>query len=165
MVACIAVIGVDHALAAHQPEGGYAAAKKSNENGGNLKTFYAEGNGFEVDKNGMTLCDMEVGVGSASLENEYATMVPYDCLTASATAEIDWSGAPSIDISAVASIYSPSIEIVIPLMLFNITVEAEAYIGGVGAGLELDSSSGKIKVTPPFAGVGSSYCVDFDLAN
>ena len=165
IVACVAIVGIDHALAANQPEGGYALTNEQRGNGARFKGLYAKGNGFEMDYNGITLCDTEVGVVSTTFENEYATIEPVDCLTASATAEVDWSGMPSVDVSAVASIYSPSVEFEFPLGFFNITIEAEAYIGGIGGGLELDSDTGKIKITPLFVGVGGSYGVDFDLVS
>ena len=164
VAACIAVIGLDHALAANQPEGGYAVKNEQRENGARVKGLYAEGNGFEISHNGITVCDTEVGVASFTFENEHTTVEFLDCLTASATAEIDWSGKPSMDISAVASIYSPGIEFVLPLGFCSVTLEAEAYIGGIGAGLELDSDTGRIKITPPFAGVGGSYGIDYDLS-
>ena len=163
VVACVAIVALDHALAANQPEGGYAVVNTKNEKGTRIKGLYAEGNGFEINNNGITICDTSVGLVSFTVENDNGTIEPMDCLTANAVAELDWSGIPSLDVSAVASIYSPSIETVIPLVLFNITVETEAYIGGVGAGLELDVDSGRIKITPPFAGVGGSYSVDFDF--
>ena len=165
IAACIAIVGVDHALAANQPEGGYAVMNEQRENGARVKGVYAQGNGFEIDHNGITVCDAEVGVACCSIENEYATIEIIDCLTASATAAVDWSGSPSVDISGVASIYSPRAEFTLPFGFFNVTFEGEAYIGGIGAGLELDTDTGKIKITPPFVGVGGSYGVDFDLAS
>jgi len=163
IIACVAVIGVDHALAANQPDGGYVVAQAKNEKGAKMKGLYAEGNGFEVNHNGITVCDINVGLISTTISGKSATIEPFDCLTANAVAALDWSGIPSLDVSAVASIYSPSIEVVVPLGLFTGTISAEAYIGGVGAGIELDTDSGKFKITPPFAGVGGTYSVDFDL--
>ena len=164
VVGCVALIGLDHVLAATQPQGGYAVQNEKNEKGARTEGLYAKGNGFECDSNGVTICDIRAGVACLSVEGEYTTVEVLDCLTAEAAAEIDWSGAPTFEASAVASIYSPGIETSVPFGLFNINLEAEAYIGGVGAGVEIDLDSGKIKITPPFAGIGGTFSVDFDFA-
>lgn len=160
----VVAIGVDHWLASSQPEGGYAVASESSDNA-TIKGIYAEGNGFEIGANGMTLCDTEVGLLSCSIEGEYAEIVPFDCFTASASAAVDWSSNPSIEASAVASIYSPSVEVNIPFGFFNITFSAEALIGAAGIGVDLDPMSGKFKITPPTLGIGGTYNIDFNLAN
>ena len=163
VVACAVIIGADHWFAANQPEGGYALVNETNVEGGTVKGVYAEGSGFEVDSNGMTVCDVEVGILSISSESDYLDVEFFDCLTASATAELDWSGVPGVDISANASIYSPRADIVLPLGIFEVTFSFEALIGAIGAGIELDPDSGKFKITPPVAGVGGSFGVDIDL--
>ena len=60
-VACVAIIGIDHVLAANQPEDGYAVHHLQNENGTHERAIYIEGNGFEMDLTGVTLCDFEAG--------------------------------------------------------------------------------------------------------
>jgi len=162
IVACAVIIGIDHWLAANQPEGGFGV-KEKRRSYATVRGLYAEGNGFEVDANGVTVCDTEIGLASFSTKNGFIEAEILDILTAHATASFDWSGTPSLDISAAASIYSPCATITIPLGFFNATITAEALIGAVGVGIELDPSSGKFKITPPILGVGGSYEVDFDL--
>ncbi|MBE6948175.1 MAG: RHS repeat-associated core domain-containing protein [Ruminococcaceae bacterium] len=163
VVSCIVTIGVDHWLAANQPEGGYAIVNKPYGDGVRMKAVYAEGNGFEVDANGMTVCDIEVGLLSASWESDYLDVEAIDCLTASATAEVDWSGTPSVDVSASASVYSPHADIVFPLGAYNVTLSFEALVCAAAVGIELDSDTGKFKITPPTLGTGWSFGVDIDL--
>ena len=162
-IAAVVIIGIDHTLKANQPEGGFAAINDQKDNGTVKKIGYVEGGGFSVDQNGMTLCDLEAGLASLTVVTEHFEVEVLDCLTGSAKAEIDWSGIPSVDISASAAIYSPSIIFTLPLGVFEITIEAEGLIGGVGIGLELDPDNGRIKVTPPTVGMGASYCIDINL--
>ena len=157
------VVGIDHWLSANQPEGGYALEKETTSKGVTKKGLYAEGSGFSVDQNGMTVCDVEVGLFSGSIETEYAKADIFNIFTASAVAEFDWSGIPALDVSAVASIYSNSFEATLPLVIFDVTVTFEGYLGAIGAGIEFDIESGKFKYTDPMLGVGYSYGVDIDL--
>ena len=52
------------------------------------------------------------------------------------------------------------VDIVLPLGIFEATLSAEALVGAVGIGIELDPESGKFKITPPTCGMGWSFAVD-----
>lgn len=165
-VLVIVAIGVDHALAANQPDGGYALVNEQRDNGSIIKGLYANGNGFTADANGITLCDTEAGLFSLSVKDKYTEITPLDCFTASAAAHFDYtSGIPSIKASAVVSMYSPGIEFTIPCGSYRVTVSAEALIGAMGIGFESDWDAGKIKITPPTKGVGYSVDVSFSCVN
>lgn len=160
---CITAIAVDHLLAANQPDGGYAVINETNENSITTKVLYAEGNGFEVDSNGITVCDTEVGLANISYESDYVAIEAVEVLSAAATAELDWSGEPNVDLSAKACIYNPSAEFVILLGLYEINVSVEGLIGAAAVGVEFDRNSGKFKITPPTLGIGGSYGIDIDF--
>ena len=145
----VAVIGLDHLLAKYQPDGGFSVADEPRNEHARIRGLYAEGHGFEADKNGITICDTEVGLVSCTIAKKNVSFEPVDVFTAFATADLDLSGIPDLDISAVASIYSPYIEFTVPLGDYQLTIEAEAYIGGIGTGVEIDPNSGKFKITPP----------------
>lgn len=162
ITAIAVIIGTDHALAANQPEGGYAVGSVVSKNT-YQRGLYAEGGGFVLDANGISLCDLNIGLFESKIIGEYFSLDVLNIFTASAIAELDWSGIPELDVSAVASIYSPGFEATLPLWIFDITISGEAHLGAVGVGLELDPDSGKFKFTPPMLGVGGSFGIDFDL--
>lgn len=73
IAACAVIIGTDHALAANQPEGGYAVGSVVNQNG-YKRGLYAEGSGFVLDDNGISLCDLDIGLFEAKLIGKYLTL-------------------------------------------------------------------------------------------
>ena len=162
IIVAVVIVAIDHSTAQHQPEGGYALHKSSNENT-SVKGMYIEGNGFECDANGITICDTNIALVDAEINGKYYSLDAVNLFTANAVGEIDWSGDPEIDISAYASIYSPGAELTIPLGIFDITLSCQAHLGGIGAGIELDPNSGKFRFTPPMVGIGGSFGVDIDL--
>jgi hypothetical protein len=159
----VVVIGIDHALAANQPDGGYAVRPDTSGEDVSQKAIYIEGNGFEMGINGMTLCDLQAGFMDFSRESGNLTLNALNLANVYATAELDWYGLPKGELSAVASLYTPGVEATIPLGIFEINVTADAYIGAIGFGAEFDLNSGKFKITPPIAGVGGSIGIDFNF--
>ena len=162
--AAVALTGIDHWLAANQPEDGFAYGEMQNESETAMsRCLYAKGHGFELNKNGVTLFDLEAGISSIVFKIRQTTVELFDFCTVSATAEVDWSGLPCLNVSAIASIYSASAETVIPLGIGELTIIGEIHLGAIGTGIEFDVEEGKFKVTPPIRGVGTSIEFDFDF--
>ena len=103
------------------------------------------------------------GLSSIVFKIRQTTVELFDLCTVSATAEVDWSGLPCLNVSAIASIYSASAETVIPLGIGELTIIGEIHLGAIGTGIEFDVEEGKFKVTPPIRGVGTSIEFDFDF--
>jgi len=166
VIICVAVvcaaIALDHYLAANC-DGGGQLIPDNNDNRLTEKPLYAEGTGFKVDQNGMTVVGLEVGAYKGVTEYENAELSLFTILTASAHAEIDWSGAPSAEAKAIATAYKMNGSYTFDLGGIDLTVEGALNVGAVGAGIELDFEEWKFVVIPPMYGIIPQIGWDIDL--
>lgn len=157
----VAVIAIDHALAKYVPDG-VAVYDDGGEDGFHDQFLYAHGTGASIDKNGATLVDLEMGVYNGTTVKENMNFSIANFATGNAKAAIDWSGAPSIEASGVASAYRMSYEQEFNIFGKKISVAGNLYYGAIGAGAKLDFKEGKFKIMPPMMGMGGDFQVDFD---
>lgn len=157
----LAAIGADHYFSQNHPDG-YAEQSSDLGYGFSEKLYYAEGAGFNLDKEGVRLCDFETGAAKYSYQGENNETASLNLASASATMELEWSGVPSLDISGVASMSSIEFEHIIPVFSYDVIVTSEFHLLGIGGGLEFDVESARFKVMPPSVGIVTSYGVNVD---
>ena len=164
-VAALAITALDHAIAANQPEDGYVAKRHITEDGATIKHAYIKGNGFECDKNGMTLFDLEMGLLDIFYEKTELGQLrasPAKVLHANATAAIDWGGLPSVDMSALAAIYTSDFEWTFNLFGNTVTISAAAHLGAAGGKIEFDPDLMRFRLAPPSVGIIPDLGIDID---
>ncbi len=127
--------------------------------------LYAEGSGFSFDKrNGISLFDFQMGLLETSFGNEYLNGSIANFGTVQATAKADWSGKPSAELSAVASLYSVDGECVIPLFFGDLKLSGVAHFGAIGLGGEFDFEDMSFGAeTPLIPGIVIEWDMDFDF--
>ena len=153
VIGCIVAIAIDHHVAKRTDDGTAAVYDPPPSDGHKVTALYARGSGFKRDNNGFIMLDSELGVVDFEYEETQGTQnlkIDYlNLLTAEAVGQVDWSGIPSAEIGAVASVYAAKFEYSFNLLSMHITIMGDFHAGAAGLGAEFDPEAYRFKITPP----------------